>query len=72
VSKEKDWLAPVELSQMVGCKILYRNNDAPPSVQLEAWLDSIQEGWAVVEFSDNSRATVRPSRIIGYLAKDRS
>lgn len=60
------WLHPVTLADMVGCKIVYQNTDSTPTVRLEAWLDSVDEGWAVVEFSDGSRATVRPSRIIAY------
>lgn len=60
------WLTPVSLGEMVGCKVLYVNTDATPTVRLEGWLDGIDEGWAVIEFWDNSRATVRPSRIKGY------
>jgi hypothetical protein len=62
------WLPPAtNLAEMVGRPILYVNADATPVVRLEGWLDSIDEGWAVVEFAaDNSRATVRPSRIAAY------
>lgn len=55
-----------DLSKIVGRPIYYVNADATPVVRLTGWLDSIDEGWPVVEFSDNSRATVRPSRIIAY------
>lgn len=55
-----------DLSKIVGSLVYYVNNDSTPVVRLQAWLDGIDEGWAVVEFGDNSRATVRPSRIVAY------
>lgn len=64
--KAEGWIEPAPLEQMVGRPIFYQNTDANPPVRLQAWLDAIDEGWAVVEFSDGSRATVRPSRIIAY------
>ncbi len=60
------WIEPTSLELMLGRPILYRNADATPVVRLNGWLDGIDEGWAFVEFEDNSRATVRPSRIIAY------
>ena len=60
------WADATTLDAMIGRPIIYRNVDALPVVQLEAWFDGIDEGWAVVEFSDGGRATVRPSRIIAY------
>jgi hypothetical protein len=60
------WVEPIELAEMISRPIKYLNADATPVVRLDGWLDGIDEGWAVVEFSDQSRATVRPSRIIAY------
>ena len=64
--KAEGWIEPGGLSEMVGRPIKYRNADSDPVVKLDGWLDAIDEGWAVVEFHDGSRATVRPSRIVAY------
>jgi len=60
------WILVTDLTSMVGRPVIYRNASVNPAVQIEGWLDSLDEGWPVVEFSDNSRAVVRPSRIIAY------
>ena len=65
------WIEPTELAQMVGYRVLYRNAEEQPVVEIECWLDDILEGWAVIEFRDGSRATVRPSRIIAYRPEPR-
>jgi len=70
--RREGWVEPIELERMVGRPIKYHNADAKPAVRLDGWLDSIDEGWPVVEFQDNSRATVRPSRIIAYKPEDTS
>ena len=64
--KADGWIEPTDLASMVGRPVKYLNPDADPVVRLDGWLDSIDEGWAVVEFGDGSLATVRPSRIIAY------